>query len=275
MPGEDELRTALATAVDPIHPDVEAELERVLARATTRTRARRAAYAAALVAAVALAVLLAGHDWGPRAAGPEPAEPVTVQALTPQRGMFRNPADLVPGTYQVTFLPGDWWHGIVAEVTVPAGWGQDDRYALATGPAERPATRRLDFFTGPDAVLARCSRTGLGASPTPLEVARAVGSVAGMSASAPQPVTLDGHNGYLVELRDTPAKETSTCDREDNFLYAVPGMRGEASGFTALMWTFEVEGRQATVFASYGPDVTDDQVDELVRMVESARFTPA
>jgi hypothetical protein len=272
MPSEEDLRSALGLGVASLYPDVDSELDRVLSTATRRERVRRTSYAAAVAAAVALAVVLLGHDWRVTAA-PEPAREIPVRDLPPSVGMFADPADLAPGRWNVDFLPDRWPARAEAVVDVPAGWGQDDRFALATGPGNEPDTRRLDFFVGRELDLSWCPGQGLGPERTPLDIARAISSVAAMSAGALEPVTVDGHDGWFVELDDTPAREKPDCRQPDTFLYTVPGMVCQAPGFTTLMWVFDIDGRELAVFASYGPRVSRPQVEEMVRMVETAHYT--
>ncbi|MFC5176240.1 hypothetical protein [Nocardioides taihuensis] len=272
MPSEDDLRTALAHGVASLYPDVDAELDRVLSTATRRERLRRTSYAVAVAAAVALVLMLAGHDWRP-AAAPEPARETPVWDLPSGVGRYASPVDLLPGRWNVDFLPDRWPHRAEADIDVPVGWGQDDRFSLATGPGGERATRRIDFIAGKELALAWCPGQELGAERTPLDIARAISSVAAMSADAPEPVTVDGHDGWFVELGDTPARETPDCRRPDTYLYAVPGLVCQAPGFTTLMWVFDIDGRELAVFASYGPRATDQQVEEMVRMVETASYT--
>src|SRR4051794_28264307 len=203
MLSEDELRAALTTRLPELAPDVEAELGRVLDRASARARVRRASYAVGLVAAVVATLLVLAHDWRPPARGPDPVDEVPARAQTlVNRGTYQHPQVLPSGRYQVRFLgPVKGWPGLAVALDVPVGWGQDDVYALATGPGDANRTRRLDFFDGvkrlwPD----ECSSDVVPAGSGTWELARALATMVGARATGPTPTTLDGHAGYQLRL---------------------------------------------------------------------------
>ena len=50
-------------------------------------------------------------------------------------------------------------------------------------------------------------------------------------------------------------------------------MAFEYPGWTSRFWVLDVEGNPVLISASYGPDVTPAEQDELVEMVESISFT--
>jgi hypothetical protein len=277
MLADDDIRELLGSRLPELRPDVEAELERVLGRAASRTRTRRAAYVAGLVAAVVAGVLVLGHDWRLSAPAPEPADepPVHARALS-NHGWYAQPADLTPGRYQAWFLG---WGDVAIEMDVPDGWGQDDIYALATGPGNRADTRRIDLFDHvrsiqPDPCVDELVRPGPGA----LGLAREVASLARTTSTGPTPVTLDGHPGYFVRLEDPRRpRATQHCTGGVALRELRAGVVGavDLPGWTSLIWVLDVGEDRAVVSASYGPDGTPDQEAELVRMVESALFDPS
>ena len=233
-------------------------------------------YAVGLAAAVALVLALVGLDWVPSAAEPDPVDTdVPVRALT-NRGLFMDPAAVEPGRYRVQVIqPPDAETQDVA-IDVPAGWGQDDVYSLATAAANDPAGRRLDFYGGVRRVHAdACAWPLVRPGDSTLALAQALSSIAGVRTSDPEPVRLDDHPGYLV--RGAGADVAEGTGR-------LPGRPVHAStppstdvcattrGWTDLIWVLDVDGRRLVINASYGPEVTPTEVDEMVRMVESVTF---
>jgi hypothetical protein len=92
----------------------------------------------------------------------------------------------------------------------------------------------------------------------------------GTRATAPEPVTLAGHDA--LHLRLTGPREVSTCDEN-------PGI-SNSRGFYSdrqvdLLWILDVDGRRVVVDASFGPTATRSEKDALVAMVRSLQFVPA
>ena len=277
MLNDDELRSALTTRLAELDPDVEAELGRLLDRAHVRARRRGTTYAVGLVAAVTVLALVLGRDLLPRAEAPEPADDVPVRALVPDRGEQADPADLAAGRYRAQFAdpPADGLPDV--EIDVPAGWGQDDDNALGTGPTTDPSTRRIHLLGRVLRVESNpCSPQWVRPAPGALGLARALSSLAGTEVTEPVPATLDGHEGYFLRLHG-PRTEAALqrCTHGGSFLvYLSPGGTNPIDpGWTGLFWVLDVEGHPVLITASYGPDVTRAQQDELVEMVESISFT--
>jgi hypothetical protein len=275
---DDELRHALLTRLPDLQPDVEGELERLLARADSAARRRRTAYVVGLVAAVLVAAgLVVGHDWRTDATRLEPVDhpPVRAQPLAGSRGMYDSPAAIEPGRYRAHLLaPVNRYPELQVELDVPAGWGQDDVYALATGPGEADGTRRIDLYANvPRVIPNACSDDLLRTGSTALDLATTISTTAGRSSSGLTPVTLDGHPGYRLALHE-PANGSRSCANM-NVWRETP--RGSVQafglpGWTTLLWVCEVDGVRVVIAARRGPDTTPAQEAELVRMVESASF---
>lgn len=281
MLSDDDLRAALGTRLPDLHADVEGELDRLLDRAGSRARARRATYVVGLLAAaVVAAVLVFGHDWDPQAKSPQPVDDPDVQTRTlVNRGMFADPAELAPGRYRAQFLgPGGIWHGLKIEMDIPAGWGQDDVVAFATGPGENPALRRIDLFAGVTRVRPDpCSATMVRPDPGPLALARELARLAHTRASAPTPVTVGGFSGYQLRLEAFRTRGSTTRCSEGTALRETGVVSGVAMaqhvpGWTSLIWVLDVGGSQVVINAGLGPRATPAHEAELVRIVESASF---
>ena len=277
MLNDDDLRAALTTRLAELDPDVEAELDRVLDRAHFRASRRRTTYAVGLVAAATVLALVLGRDWVPRAEAPEPADDVPVRALDPERGKYLDPEDLDPGRYRARFAfpPAGGLPDV--EIDVPAGWGQDNDSALATAPSSDGSARRIDLVGRVLRVESNpCSPQWVPPAPGTLGLARALSSVARTGVTAPVPVTLDGHEGYVVRLQGPRTEDAFLrCTQGSPFqLYLQEGaMAFEYPGWTSRIWVLDVEGNPVLIQASHGPDVTPAQKAELVEMVESISFT--
>jgi hypothetical protein len=279
MLSDDELRAALTTRIPDLDPDVEAELARVLDRAGSRAHKRHATYVLGLVAAIVATVLVLGHDWKPESKGPDPVDhaPVRAHALAAKRGMYVEPAALKAGRYEAWFL-GDVEPSVRIQLDVPGGWGQDDLYALATGPGDHRATRRVDLFINVRRILTDpCRGVSVQPGPGPLDLARELASLKTARAVGPTPVTLDGYPGYFIRLEAGRAHASpDPCAgggvlREDGNGGTMIGAY-DMRGWTDLVWVLEVAGNRVVISASHGPDVSPAQEAELVAMVESASF---
>jgi hypothetical protein len=280
MLADDELRGLLVSRLPDLRPEVETELERVLSRTTTRARRRRAAYIGGLAAAVVATVLVLGHDWRPRADSPDPVDHVDqVEAHDlVNRGMYAAPAALNVGRYRARMLSATG--GLLDlqfEVDVPSGWGQDDVYAFATGPAGEDATMRLDMFADvrqvrPDPCTQRRVRPG----PTTRDLAVALAGLAKVTHTGPVPATVDGYPGHFVRLHGRGAPGVSAPCTGGTVPVAAEATGAvqacELPGWTSLIWVVEVGGHRITLAATHGPGVSPAEEPELVGIVESLTF---
>jgi hypothetical protein len=164
------------------------------------------------------------------------------------------------------------------EMDIPAGWGQDDIYAFATGPGEADNTRRIDLFVGVSQVSPDpCSDRLVRAGPGTHDLADALASLARTKATGPTPVTVGGYRGYQLRLED-PQKRVATepCSGGSALweagVDAGLAMARDFPGWTSLIWVLDVGGVRAVINASHGPAVTPAQEAELVQIVESASF---
>lgn len=278
MFNDDDLRAALATRVASFDADVEAELGRVLHRVDSRARARRTSYAVGLVAAVLATMLVIRHDWQVQGRGPEPSRQHLVHATAlGSGGRYSDPSQIAPGRYRASFLGAEWDSDVRVELDVPSGWAHDDRFALATGEGEADTTSRIDLFTGVRRIrLDPCSPrlviTGDGA----LTLAESLTTLARTRATGPTPTTLDGYRGYRVLLMPSGTAragprcaETSTLREgsEPGTIWARP-----LAGWTTQIWVLDVAQYTVVISASYGPEVSAQEIGEVVRIVQSASF---
>jgi hypothetical protein len=277
MLADDDIRDLLVSRLPELRPDLEAELERVLTRARSRSRRRRASYVGGLAAAVAATVIVLGHDWQSRADGPDVVDHVTVRAQPlVNRGMFRNPAPVEPGRYEARFVGMNDYPGPRIELDIPAGWGQDDVYAFATGPAQNRDTRRIDLYADVERVApAQCGHGG----DTWVRVGSSAQAFAeklagmGSDSATTERVTLGGYDGYQVALPGPTGAEQGGCASTVLMADSLRRLCAlDLPGWSSTTWVFNVDGHLVVVSASQGPDVTSAEEQELVGIVESLSF---
>ena len=151
--------------------------------------------------------------------------------------------------------------------------GQDDLYAVATGPGDDDATRRIDSFADVRRIdVMQCGRArAVTTGPGTLDLATALTSLGGSGSSEPTPVRLAGYAGYRLRL----AGARSSCSagimlREGSFRGIV--RLTDAADWTSRVWAIDVDGVHVLINASNGPDATTAQKAELVEIVESISF---
>jgi hypothetical protein len=133
------------------------------------------------------------------------------------------------GTYQLNKSAGAQTWPVTVTVTVPTGWFNWDAAAgvdavlVDGGPNDRGSTGwGILFATVGDVSRDPCDATK-GVIPaaqvdTPQKLAAAMAAWPKFAATAPQPVTVDGHNGLKLQLTSTAA---ATC-KEQGVLWRTP-----------------------------------------------------
>jgi len=225
---------------------------------------------------VVASVLVLGHEWRQQADAPDPVDDVTVQASPLfNRGMYARPADLEPGRFEAKILGAhEDEHGPRVELDIPAGWGQDDVVAFATGPGDASDTRRIDLFVGVER-LARgdCKRRSIAVEPGAQAFAHGLIALSGTPTTA-DPASLGGQPAFLVRMERPSAVRSDPC--AGAFILREWGKRviGTCSmpGWTSLTWVTEINNTVVVIAASHGPDVSRAQEEELVGIVESLTF---
>jgi len=228
-----------------------------------------------VAAAVIAAVLLVGNDWG-SVEEPGPVDDdVPVRTLTPGRGIFDKPASIDAGVWSVRIQDHQGAERSLL-VDVPPGWGQDDDVALSTGAPEDPTTRGFELSADLTGVYrGPCKSRTTPAGDTAREQAHALATMPGVEAGSVEPASLDGHAGYQVSLRP-PAEldgRGGACVDGMATLYRSQSWPMYIKlGWTALVRVVDVDGHVLVVSAVHGPDASQADIDELVRMVDTAQL---
>ena len=90
----------------------------------------------------------------------------------------------------------------------------------------------------------------------------------------PEPVSLDGHHGVVLEV--TVPDEVTRCDDDGRYVFW-EGSPGDAhhqapAGTTERLWILDVDGMRVVLVAAASANVPASDVSELAAMVESVRF---
>jgi hypothetical protein len=108
------------------------------------------------------------------------------------------------------------------------------------------------------------------------DLADALTAQALTAATAPEPITLDGHDGLYLELTMPKDLAPDRCQQESFVLWE--GRPGDAHhtadvpGLVERLWILDVDGDRVVLATLAGVGVTAAETDELTAMVESVRF---
>ena len=98
----------------------------------------------------------------------------------------------------------------------------------------------------------------------------------GRHATAPTDVTLDGFTGKYIELTVPARIDLANCDEGEFRTWVDPmgGARNLEAGQRDLLWIVDVDGTRLVIDAALGPDTTQQDRADRIRMVESIRIEP-
>lgn len=207
----------------------------------------------------------------PQAAPTSPSTEVSTQSEAsagPQHLSEDLPGVLPAGNYQFSFL-SDSAVSTDAVITVADGFTAGATWYVVPLDQEQ--------FLGTYAV-AQVERDACGKQselfdpgPTVQDLAAALGEQKSTRASAPRPVTLDGHEGLYLEILGP--KDLDTCP---SALGMWDGRGIYSDGQVDMVWILDVDGQRLVVDASYAKAASSPaDIKALRSMVESLRFVPA
>ena len=236
---------------------------------------------ARLFARGALAALVAGAitacSTGTDSGSPDPVAAST-SARTPDatEGSEDGPTPLEPGPHALAFFAATD-DAPRAEMQVPAGWGLD-RIALVTGPDLDPHLRRIELSTVAMVAPDPCEDSFAPVGPEVADLMTSLAAQRTVDPARPRPVSLDGHDGQVLEVRVPVDLDVTGCGHGGTL---VPWMSPGGSHVTVFPgWTYrvsavDVDGERLVVLAAHGPDATAAERAELASMVETLRFVDA
>jgi hypothetical protein len=161
---------------------------------------------------------------------------------------------------------------------VPAGYEPFGRSAvLSRLKASNGDDRYGVGYWAPSGVYAdACSGQGPSPDPGPTakDVASALSTQQGPHTTQPKPVTVDGHQGWYVELSVPTDSDLSNCDAEDlDYFTAGGGARHtNTPGAVDRLYVVDVSSEVVVIDSGYTPQASAAQIEESLRMVEGGRF---
>jgi hypothetical protein len=220
--------------------------------------AKVAAVAAVVAVAIVGLTLRPSDVPGPGTSSQPSGSPSPSLRVVPEAG------ELAPGDWSftdvapfpITFtIPAAGWQKNVAPATIWT-YGSEARIGFGLAGAE--------YYADPCAWRAGTIEPPIG--DTVDDVAGALAGLPGVGATAPSPVTLDGHDGRLVEL--TPPADQSACDDGAMRLYDDRPLEAGRHRY----WIVDVDGTTVVISAVDRPGATNRERNALQDIVDSIRF---
>jgi hypothetical protein len=233
------------------------------------TNTLRFGVAAAAVVVLALIgwQLLPGSNTGD---GPE-------RSSTPQSTASSAPTvpslaggELFPGTYRVTR------NTIPLRITVPAGWRNVGGWAIAKDDAEGNNLAGISFWSPGQATQiyahpcdweANVMEPQGGVDATATAITEALAGQPLRGDAEPEDVSLDGHQGKVIELTLPGDLDFSTCDGGEPYSWL--GRAHQGPGQVDRVYVIEVGTDLMVMDVSYVPEASSDVRQELETIVQS------
>jgi hypothetical protein len=251
--------------------------------ADMNTYAKLALGAAAVLAVAIVGInLLPGRNGGVGGGGgggPTPS-PSPSPATSPSRSPASSPSpvpeivippegDLAIGQHSFAL------NGVPFTIEIPTtGWTSNGRFAVDRGTF--PETYVGGFILWNQPATANfadpCTRTqGPRVGPTAADLAEAVASVPGTTATGPTDVTVGGHPAKLVVVE---IPDTAACDAQDFYLWGdyLGGRYATEFGSTIRVWIVDVDGRLVQLDGESMPDAPPEFGQELQQIIDSIEF---
>ena len=215
---------------------------------------------------LATAVLLAGCTDAdePTARGPAPS------AHAPEH-LGGSDGDLVPGTYQASFLTASGHATSDALLEVPAGFLDGDEWYVVSADGDTFLGLWVVGKVDRDACLDD-ERDAVDPGPGVEDLVSALVAQGSTDAPAPTQVMLGGHEASYVEL--TGPRDLTRCD-DNPALWRSPERPIYSGGQVDRVWVLEADGERLVVDASYARSATEQERAALTNMVESLELVPA
>jgi hypothetical protein len=141
---------------------------------------------------------------------------------------------------------------------VPAGWGLD-QVALVTGSDLDPHLRRIEASVVAMVAPHPCEDSFVPVGPEVADLMTSLAAHRTVEPARPRPVTLDGHDGQVLEVRVPDDVDVAGCGHGGTL---VPLMSPGGSyttvfpGWTYGVWAVDVEGERLVVLSAHGPEAT-------------------
>jgi hypothetical protein len=231
---------------------------------------------------VTLGLLLSGgcgsSDSGGHPAGTSPSASTSsdpseseTSGDAPQHLIEGPTTPLAAGAYQFSVLANPGVEVPDAVVEVPSGFDDEAAWYIVSPDQQEFLGLWAVGLVDRDACL-HGEQDAFDPGPSVEDLADALVAQKSTRATAPQPVTLAGHEGVYVELASP--RDISTCTKYPG-LWREPERGIYNDGQVDLVWILDVDGQRLVVNAAYTPKSTASDIDKLTSMVESLEFDEA
>lgn len=184
---------------------------------------------------------------------------------------------LEAGMWMVPLYARDYRTLPWAVVEVPDGYGSPGGWTVDRGADGDPENHgTVDFWSVGTVVGDPCrASTGTDPGPTVRDLAEALRRQRGSHATAPVPVTLDGHTGLYLEVTGPGRKQLDTCVDRTFTLWRGDDDVGSATavpGTVFQIWILDVNGHRIVVNETTSPHETRAEKAEVRAIAESTHF---
>lgn len=183
---------------------------------------------------------------------------------------------LTPGPYAMGFA-SDQADPPMVVIDVPAGYrGRGDGYEIS---ADKGGFRHFDTWTVAEVADQPCGATDwVDPGHDVDDLADALAALPVWESTEPAPVTIDGHEGVVMEL-NAPSRIPARCQGDlRSWRDYSGGTQGIGPGKTQRLWIVDVDGHRLMLVVGYFPGPNGparELVDELAEMAEGASFVDA
>ncbi len=223
--------------------------------------------------AAAAIVLLALVGWrflpGSNIGGPQSSSTPEHMASSAPTVPSLMGGELTPGTYRVT------QNTIPLQITVPAGWRNVSGWAIVKEDAELGDLAGISFWPPAQAtqVYAHpCDWEGNvlgdgGVDATPTAITEALAAQPLRGDAEPEDVTIDGHQGKVIELTLPDDLDFSACDGGEPYSWL--GRAHQGPGQVDRVYVVEVGAELIVMDVNYLPEASMEVREQLETMVQS------
>ena len=214
--------------------------------------------------------------------------PTPASTSTPTASLAPGPTPLAVGPHAAHVIGTGSYPGWT--VVVPAGWYDGGGYFVLKYPTNGVPSPVIGLSVWDVGQVFRdpCHWQGQGVDPGPGVAALVAALVAQpmRNATKPTDVTLAGYKGRYLEwsvpadIKSSAPSEFDACDVDREGHHDFQGWLGngmgnryeQVPGQVDRLWVLDVRGQRLVVDASYSPDTTQADRDELAQVVKSLRF---
>lgn len=185
---------------------------------------------------------------------------------------------LEPGRYLA--IVGGGPHPLVPVLTVPDGFRAVGEFGVLAGSFTEGRLVWVWDIAGVYTHPCDAGNVPEIVGPSVADLASALAAQPLRDGTPPVPVSIDGYRGLYVELSVPDGIDINACF-DGQFDSWTEGADNDASwrwlqepGQIDMLWILDVDGDRITIAAAHGPAASQESVEELERIVTTARFVP-